>query len=204
MKSLIILGVPRAGKSTLAHMVASKLGANGNTVSLIYGDAVIGGLTQVRHSNLLWRTFIRPLRHIIPFANMFSRWRLNKVMMNFVVRFLTETAQNSIVVFEGVQISPDMAARIFPRDIFQICTVGYPTVDAATKCKDIKSFDNKSHISRLSDKKMSKRIKRYIKKSIKYRKQCAKHDIVFIDTSHDYQGALTRFSDNICTFLDNN
>lgn len=48
MKSLIILGVPRAGKSTLATNIAKKLSETGNALSLINADAIMGGLTAER------------------------------------------------------------------------------------------------------------------------------------------------------------
>ncbi|MBO4583206.1 MAG: adenylyl-sulfate kinase, partial [Alphaproteobacteria bacterium] len=48
MKSLIILGVPRAGKSTLAKYVVKQLVQDGVPVTLLSADSLIGGLTAKR------------------------------------------------------------------------------------------------------------------------------------------------------------
>lgn len=64
MKSLIILGVPRAGKSTLATNIAKKLSETGNALSLINADAIMGGLTAERGGYNLYKLLLRPLRHI--------------------------------------------------------------------------------------------------------------------------------------------
>lgn len=48
MKNLIIIGIPRAGKTTLAKCVAQEIGKNGYPVSVVSADAILGGLTQIR------------------------------------------------------------------------------------------------------------------------------------------------------------
>lgn len=59
MKSLIILGVPRAGKSTLATNIAKKLSETGNALSLINADAIMGGLTAERGGYNLYKLLLR-------------------------------------------------------------------------------------------------------------------------------------------------
>lgn len=56
MKNLIIIGIPRAGKTTLAKCVAQEIGKNGYPVSVVSADAILGGLTQIRKKSF----FIQP------------------------------------------------------------------------------------------------------------------------------------------------
>lgn len=48
MKNIIIVGVSRAGKTTLAQAVARAIGATGMAVSFISADALFGGVTEIK------------------------------------------------------------------------------------------------------------------------------------------------------------
>lgn len=66
MKNIIIVGVSRAGKTTLAQAVARAIGATGMAVSFISADALFGGVTEIKKHSLFYVAFARPLKHLIP------------------------------------------------------------------------------------------------------------------------------------------
>ena len=181
MKNLIILGVPRAGKSTLATNVAKKLSECGDPISLINADAVMGGLTAERRNH--------------------SKQQMRKNLVNFIGRFLDETAQTSTVIFEGAYISPEYATKIFNTKKFKIVVIGYPNISAEDKCKDIRKFDKKTPLNSLNDSELFNRISGLIKTSQEYQKQCKKYKMTFIDTSYDYHGEIKKFTENVCEYL---
>jgi 2-phosphoglycerate kinase len=201
MKNLIILGVPRAGKSTLATNVAKKLSECGDPISLINADAVMGGLTAERGGHAMYRYIIRPLRHIIPGLRNHSKQQMRKNLVNFIGRFLDETAQTSTVIFEGAYISPEYATKIFNTKKFKIVVIGYPNISAEDKCKDIRKFDKKTPLNSLNDSELFNRISGLIKTSQEYQKQCKKYKMTFIDTSYDYHGEIKKFTENVCEYL---
>ena len=132
MKNLIILGVPRAGKSTLAKYVVEQLVDEGVPVTLMSADALIGGLTAQRN-NTIWKLFVRPWRHIFPCLRKTSKLRLQNDMRRFVARFFEETSAEFPVVFEGAYISPKEAAHMFNPKKCKIVVVGYPNADIKEK-----------------------------------------------------------------------
>ena len=202
MKNLIILGVPRAGKSTLATVVAKKLSTTGLPLSLINADAVMGGLTAERSGGKFYKYIMRPLRHIVPGGRMRSKRQLRKKFCDFIVRFLSETAQTSLVVFEGAYISPERAVKMFDTNRFKIVVIGYPNISVHDKCADIRKFDKRSPINSLNEADMMARVSGLIKASQDYYKFCKKHNIEFVDTSYDYHGAIQHFADRVIAFLD--
>ena len=199
MKSLIILGVPRAGKSTLAKYVVKQLVQDGVPVTLLSADSLIGGLTAKRNG-LMWRCFVRPLRHIFPFLRRQSKISLHRDLCRFIKRFFEETSSDFPVIFEGAYITPAQAEHIFDPEKCKIVVVGYPNANVQEKIADIKKFDNKSPISRLNEEQMKTRISNLVNLSRQYQAE-SKNKFVFLDTSKEYHKTLSDFAENISEFL---
>lgn len=200
MKSLVILGIPRAGKSHLSHNVARHLALDGYTASIISADAVIGGLTAQRKT-LFWRMFVRPMRHILPFIGRHSQRNIIRNMKQFVGRFINESTDNSIVIFEGAYITPTEALKIFDTNKCKIVVVGYPNANVDDKIAEIRKYDNKSsYIARMNDKKIHTQVQNFINLSKLYQKQ-SNGKFTFLDTSKDYHGTLNNFVDGVTEFL---
>lgn len=199
MKSLIILGVPRAGKSTLAKYVVEQMISEEIPVTLLSADALIGGLTAKR-AGLLWRIFVRPLRHIFPVLRKNSKKTLHNDLRRFITRFFDETSADFPVVFEGAYITPAQAMQMFNPDKCKIVVVGYPNVDIQQKVADIRKFDKHSPISRLNDKSIQDRIKKLVNISKQYQQE-ADGKCIFLDTSKEYHKTLKDFAKNISKFL---
>lgn len=200
MKSLVILGVPRAGKSNLSQSVAHHLASKGNTVSLVSADAVIGGLTAQRNT-LLWRIFVRPLRHLFPWIRRKSRYNMVRRMKQFVGRFVNESADNTVVIFEGAYITPNEALEIFDVNKCKIVVVGYPNAKVDDKVAEIRKYDKRaSYIACANDKEIKEKVAYLVELSKIYQKQ-SKGKFTFLDTSTDYHGTLDKFVNNVTEFL---
>ncbi|MBR2286564.1 MAG: hypothetical protein IJ866_03870 [Alphaproteobacteria bacterium] len=199
MKNLIIIGVPRAGKSTLVKYVIEQLGTEGIPVTLMSGDAIIGGLTDQRAS-LAWRIFIRPLRHIFPSVKRTSKKLLRRNFYRFVRRFFKETTSDFPIIFEGSQITPSQSEYLFDQNKCKIVVIGYPNADIDEKITNIKKFDNNSPVSKLDDKQIRLCIQNFINISKQYQNE-SKNKFVFLDTSKEYHTTLENFAKNISVFL---
>ena len=200
MKNLVILGVPRAGKSTLAYMCARQLAVDGSPAALVSADALLGGLMAHRNS-FFWRVFVRGLRHLFPSLKRASEQRLHRNMARFIKRFFKEMSDEIPIVFEGAYIDPNMAKKLFDLDKVKIVVVGYPNANADDKVADIRKFDKDTPISKLDDQHVKQRISRYIKTSKKYMEQSQGH-FLFLDTSSDYHGVLDNFAKNVKSYLE--
>lgn len=200
MKNLVILGVPRAGKSTLAKYVVNQMIRDGIPVTLMSGDALIGGLTAQR-AGLMWYIFVRPLRHIFPFIKRNSKKSLHDNYRRFITRFFNETSSEFPVVFEGVYITPAQAAKMFDPKRCKIVVVGYPNATPKDKIADIRKFDkNNTAISAQDEAALRKTVMNLIEISKQYEQE-SMGKFVFLDTSKNYQETLKNFAKNISKFL---
>lgn len=200
MKSLIIIGVPRAGKSTLANAVAKKIGCT-DTVSLIAIDAIRGGLDNVRNKNHFYKGFVRPAKHMSKTIQKRQQSKSIRETLQFTERFLKEMHDVSTVIFEGYYISPQTAVKLFNKDDFKIVAIGYPNIDLETKCKAIRKYDKDTPTNRLDDERLKKRLENFIKESKRIEKDSKNLGIHFIDTSKNYNQTIKDFADNVLEFL---
>lgn len=190
VKSVIILGVPRSGKTTLAKSVLGLFSADKKPVAFLSADSIIGGLTDVQKSNMFWGIFIRPMRHIFPRLNSHTKATRIKSMLSFVKRFIRETGDIVPVVYEGAYIMPDKANKLFNTKKCLIVVIGYPNTTIAAKMQEIRKFDKKTPYQSRSDKQLETLVARNIDLSRQMQAQAKKFDFMFIDTSNDYHGAI--------------
>lgn len=201
MKNLIIIGIPRAGKTALAKSVAQKIGATGYATSMISADALIGGLTQIRKRNFFYATIYRPVKHIIPFMARSYKISLVRDLHNMVARFLAEQADVSTVIYEDAYLTPWQAVRIFDKKRFKIVAIGYPNADIHQKMADIRQFDGASPANRKDDAALQRMITNLVNNSRRLAHDAEKLGIPFIDTSTNYHGEINKFTDNVLNFL---
>ena len=201
MKGLIILGVARAGKSTLADRVARKIGTTGVPVSLFAADAMMGGMQSIQKSSFGYACFYRPLKHIMPWLARRYHARLQRDLVAFLARALREQGAVSTVIFEGCYLTPSMAIRMFDPAEFRIVGIGYPNADIAAKMRDIRKYDVNTPAARRDDARLTEYIRDKISNSRHLAAECQKYNIPFIDTSTDYHGQIQAFVDNVIEFL---
>lgn len=202
MKHLVILGVPRAGKSYLSTRVVKQLDkTTGKIVVLLPADDVIGALNQSRRT-LLWRIFVRPLRHTFPFVKRASKEHLVHNALVFVKSFIGLDNNNQVVVFEGAYFSPEYIHKHLRSKNIKIVVVGYPNADVEQKVADIRKYDKgRSPLSKKSDIELRAAVNNLIEQSRQYEQMAKKYKLTFLDTSNDYHGTLDRFAENIVKFL---
>ena len=201
MKTLVILGVPRAGKTRLSTKVAEQLAKQGFVPCVLPADVVINSLDRCRRTPF-WRYVVRPLKHVVPFGNRLSKKRLVKTMIMFVKNFFKVIPDDKVVVFEGAYISPEVALKSFDLNTTKIVVIGYTHVDIKQKMSDIRKYNRGvSPLRKKTDEELYARVKNFIAISNEYKKICEKHGLVFLDTSDDYHGTINSFAENIVNFL---
>ena len=200
MKNLVILGTARAGKSYLSKNVVGELSKNNHVVTLLPGDPLLGAVHKFSR-NLLWKLGFRKIVHAVPWFERIHKKRLRKKFLGFSLYFIDHIEKDVIIVFEGVQIKPDEAVKIFDKNKYKLVIVGYPNISVEQKIKEIRQFDKHSYISNKSDKELSSMFSAHITESKQYYEFAKKHNITFLDTSKNYQKTIKEFAKNICDFL---
>lgn len=202
MKNLVILGVPRAGKTNLSKQVAIQLAKDGFVVSLIPGDTLISSLEKCRNTPL-WKIFVRPFRHLLPLFKRISKKRLVNNMLIFIKNFIRVIPDDKIVIFEGAYISPEKAVKSFDKNNTKIVIIGYPNADIKQKMADIRKYNRGvSPLRNKPDDELNKIVQGLVAQSRNYQETAKKYNLAFVDTSTDYYGAINKFAENIKDFLD--
>lgn len=201
MKNLIIIGIPRAGKTTLAKCVAQEIGKNGYPVSVVSADAILGGLTQIRKKSFFYTAVVRPCKHILPFISTAYKIKLMSDLYKFVPRFLSEQSEVLTVIYEDPYLSIDTAKQIFNKKKFKIVAIGYPNADIDKKIADIRKFDSNTPANRKNDEKLHIFVQTMINNSRNLAAKAKKHKILFIDTSNNYNAEIKKFAKSATQFL---
>lgn len=201
MKSLIVIGIARAGKSTLAAGVARKIGAAGIPVSLMSADALMGGLQSVKKASFWYSWVYRPIKHLIPALSRRYKRQLGRDLAAFSRLALAEQDVVSTVIYEGCYLWPADAVRMFDPKRFKIVAIGYPNMTIEQKMADVRKYDKDSPAQKRSDERLHEYIRIAIENSRVMERECKKYNIPFIDTSYDYRGEIKKFVDNSLEFL---
>lgn len=201
MKSLVILGVPRAGKTRLSTVVAQQLARQGYITSILPADVILSCLDKCRKTPV-WRFVVRPLRHVIPGLNRMTHQKLIKNMLIFSRNFCKVCPDDKVVIYEGAYVTPRVAARWFDLKNTKIVVIGYPNPDIEQKMQDIRKYNRGvSPLIKKTDDQLRARVQEYVNISRQYQQESEKYGFVFLDTSTDYHGTINKFAENIVEFL---
>ncbi len=179
MKNIIIGGVPRSGKTTLAKRLKEKFG-----YSIVSGDALVSsfgkvfpehGITHFHENHaaacIAFRPFIFELLHHLE--------------------------------YEGVPFALDLY-HVLPQDVsdlvdsYGIVFLGFPFADVAEKCSNIRNKAKPQDWTEdLSQAQLQQIVRRFVTESKELSKSCIDFGIPFIDSSTDFDRAMKLAFDTI-------
>ncbi|MDR2770174.1 MAG: hypothetical protein LBB08_01865 [Rickettsiales bacterium] len=183
-KSLLILGHPRSGKTTLGDMICDKFGFSFISIdSLVYAFREILPELEMHHE---------PERSEIIFApflfTYMDRIKHASVYRNFVI--------------DSCHVRPKIAEKMMDKDKYKLAVLGCPSLApeqyVAAIRKNDKSFD---WTAKQADNELLSMAKQYISTAKQMESECAGLGIKFIDTSFDRQIKLEKFVENLEDFL---
>ncbi len=174
MKNIIIFGVPRSGKSTLANMIVDKFHY------------------QVIRVDALRDTFLTifPELNIAP-----NRATENEKFQLFLQEYLKknvgEERNKYGYVLEGCETTPADCHRLFQNENNLVYYVGPINISEEDFFSMIRENDiNVNWSANLTDEELKEEVKVFLKQAKFYQQECAKYNIPFIDTSHNREEKL--------------
>lgn len=172
MKNILIIGVPRAGKSSLANMICDKFGCG-----LISIDAIVA---------TFYKIFPELGMHEEPEK---SEPILSKFIFEYMHQLYQENPTRKYVV-EGCHLSPETAVENTCSETCDIVCLGYPDLTPEQFLVRARKTDWASAKDDLEILQMGEY---FIRQSKQYKKTCDQHGIKFIDTSDDIAKTLTEY-----------
>jgi len=182
MKSVILAGPSRAGKTTLAKRLQREIG-----LYHIKGDALVGALgdtfpqLNVRHGG----DYQTVCEGFAPFAAAYLR-----------------RSKNTPLIFDSYFITPDQIIELGLDKEYYVIFLGYPESDPQTKTRQVAEADPQNygpdivpHDELLAD------MVRQIQRSKEYREKCSKYNLAFYDLSHDFHASQDQAFEKIMAEL---
>lgn len=188
MKSLVIFGISRAGKTTLSKMIVDKYKFN-----LVSIDAMRSAFSKV-----------------LPEHGIHHRHNQRKpdselILIPFVAQYAIRLSEHYLkkipCLVEGGSCTPKMAKELFPGEDFKIIALGYPDISAQDKFKAIRENDINDWTTTLSDSDLTVRCKENIEKSKILQDECNKLGVPFLNTSFNRGIILSEFVSGLPEFL---
>lgn len=187
MRNIIILGVPRSGKTTLARRVKKEFPEYifieedliSTAASCIFHEVANTNASLQKYPN--WRGEIAELSESI------SHQYLGLCLQDKEMPFIYVSCSLSIpIILKNVDLENTI-----------LIVMGYPNIPYKEKLKLIREYDPKSEWTSFNTTEFMKNaIKTYIQDSKKFKVSCKKYRFKFYDTSYHYERVLDEaFSD---------
>lgn len=179
MKSIIILGPARVGKSTLASLLCKKYNFN-----YISGDSIRNAFINI-YPELNYSSMNTIER--IDFCN-FIKWitRENNIHLKREIYYVIDSAEISI----------ENAKKVF--NDFLIIVIGAKDVGIDEMVKNIKKYDTKLEWTyRCNDEELKNIAKETIEKSKKFYEEAEKNEVLYFDTSFNREKVYDRIVEYI-------
>jgi adenylate kinase family enzyme len=182
MKSIILAGASRSGKTTIARRLKQKTG-----FSLVSGDALVSTFGSIfpqlgiAHEN----------KHEVTTKN----------LQDFIIVYLNHlvTYENIPFIFDTFHLTPEQVIEFKLNEKYEVAFFGYPDITAEEKFKNIRNHKTAHYdwSDECSDESLLAQIETFIERSKIIRDSCEKLGLNFIDTSRDFKPTLDNAFNNI-------
>lgn len=183
MKNVVILGVARAGKTTLSRMIVNKY----KNYQVINGDCV-----RTSFQNIFPQLEI----------NRFGGKGMDKDFSLFCSELLSrEIKQNKKYfnyIFESCDITPENATKYFNLDNTNIIFLGYPKLSVEEIIYNYKNYaEEDDYMLKKTEEEIRNRAELWLQKSKEYQKRCEQYNIKYIDVSYNRNDLFNEYINNL-------
>lgn len=179
-KNIFIGGVARAGKSTIAEKISK---------NNIYNHIPIDYIATSFKRNFPSCGINNSVIIDDGSANL-------SLFLSTIIEYINK--ENEKFVLDSAHVMPHDIIKYLDKEKWDIYFVGYPNIAPESKLNIIRKFDSKTSWTRnFNDKQILELIKGLIDLSKKIEKECKKYNIVFIDTSKDFESVIEKFIERI-------
>lgn len=184
MKNIIILGVARSGKTTLARMIKQKY----SNYNIIDGDCIRTTFEKVM-----------PKLHINHINGEGMTEKFPEFCSKLFEYQVKEHKGHFNYIFESCDISPFQLKKYFNIKDTIVLFLGYPNLTIEETFNNYKKYAlENDYMAKKTDKEIMDRAIMWTEKSNKLKEECSKYKIRFIDVSYNRNNTFEKLIEELC------
>ena len=188
MKNILIMGIGRAGKTTLSNMIKEKY----VSYNLIHSDSIKWAIIRAKGMEEYYRENIEEQKEF-EHSEYFQR-----ILLEFFNSCIRNDINNNGYILESGQLDPKLVKELINTDETEIICLGHGQLTKNDIIELCRKNDKKSDWTYdISDKKLEVHAEKWSEMNEKLKRECPKYGIKYIDTSQNRIEALTKILNNI-------
>lgn len=195
MKNILIMGVGRAGKTTLSHMLKDKF----KTCNLLHSDSIKWGIIRGEGKEQYYRTNIKEQKEF-EHSEVFQ-----KTLLEIFNSLINKDNNKYGYILESGQLSPKIVSELidFNKTIVVCLGLGdFDTEDVINLCREHDTPQDWSY--NMPYEYLKAHAEKWIETNEIFKRDCPKYGIKYYDTTKDREKILQQVLDSISGQVEQN
>lgn len=188
MKNILIIGVARAGKTTLSNMIKERY----NQYNLIHSDSIVWGIIRGSGKEKYYIDNIKERKELV------HGEQFQKTLVEILKASIKKDKGQYGNIFETGQLEPKYISDLIKdTNLYCIC-LGHGDLDKDGIIKLCREHDTEDEWSyKLTDEQLGINADKWVEKNELLKKECYKYGIEYIDTSKNRDKILKQILEKI-------
>lgn len=188
MKNILIIGIGRAGKTTLSNMIKEKY----PSYNLIHSDSIKWGIIRAKGLEEYYRTNIKEQKEF-EHGEEFQR-----VLLEFFTSSIRNDLNKNGYILESGQLQPELVKEFINFEDTEVICLGHGNLSKEDIIKLCRENDKeKDWTYKISDKDLEIHTEKWYEMNRTLKKECDKYGIKYIDTSKNRVEILNNILNNL-------
>lgn len=181
MKNILIIGVARAGKTTLGNMIKDKF----NQYNIIHADSIVWGIIRGCGKEEYYTQNIKARKELVHSDG------FQKIILEIYKSAIKQDIQGYGTILETGQLEPKYARELLDMGNLDCVCLGHGNLDKKGIMNLCREHDlPKDWTYGISDEQLSANADKWNEKNLLLKTECPKYGIKYIDTSKNRENIL--------------
>lgn len=188
MKNILIMGIGRAGKTTLSNMIKEKH----KSYNLIHSDCIKWAIIRAKGLEQYYRTNIKEQKEFE------HSEEFQKVLLEFFDSCIRNDYNKNGYILESGQLEPRLVKKYINYKETKVICLGHGDLTKQDIIKLCRNNDNeKDWTYDISNEDLENHAEKWAEMNEMLKKECPKYEIMYIDTSENREEILEKLSNEI-------
>lgn len=183
MKNILIIGVARAGKTTLGNMIKDEY----NQYNIIHADSIVWGFIRGTGNEEYYTNNVKARKELV------HSEKFQRIILEIYKDAVKQDKKGYGIILETGQLEPKYARQLIDEgkgNTLCVC-LGHGSLDKQGIMDLCRKYDKPEDWTyNASEERLSANAEKWNEKNILVKTECLSYGIEYIDTSEDRQGVL--------------